>query len=112
MTIAPSRWHIAALVFVTFLLLFVMYCLSYAPLYSAVRSPNPYASLSGPQWIIYAPVDWMHDHTYLQKPLSAWAAIWGVEDDFLNASSNRRELDWQPSKKREIDEMLEGHSKK
>jgi hypothetical protein len=30
----------------------------------------------------YVPIDWLIDNTPLEKPLFAWAALWGVEDEF------------------------------
>lgn len=28
---------------------------------------------------IYAPVIWLHDHTFLKEPLEAYVALWGVK---------------------------------
>jgi hypothetical protein len=78
-----------------------LYVLSYAP---AIRLGfgtdkfNPYMMLTSPapprppgrQIPAYAPVDWLIDNTPAARPLLWWSGLWGVRDDFENASVNRK----------------------
>src|SRR5262249_24584850 len=32
----------------------------------------------GPAQMCYAPLIWLHDNTFLEKPLEAYVALWGV----------------------------------
>lgn len=43
----------------------------------------------------YAPVEWLVDHTPLEKPITAWATVWNVNDK-VQLDSLHRFIDQMP----------------
>ncbi len=84
---AIGKWGAWALVFVL-----ITYTLSYAPI---VRSRVEAGDLEvtfrmhGWDFPTYQPIDWLIDNTPFDKPLFAWARLWGVGHAFEFASSSR-----------------------
>lgn len=68
-------------------LLVPVYVLSYAPVAAImIQSAERH---HGPRWPairvaipVYAPVDWLIDHTLLAEPLFRWAELFGIGNDF------------------------------
>ena len=63
----------------------VVYVLSYAPVYRAVKGPT--VALVGwdgklrDDWqVAYDPVEWLIINTPLREPLLRWAALWGTRE--------------------------------
>ncbi|MEO5917037.1 MAG: hypothetical protein ABIS50_22600 [Luteolibacter sp.] len=57
-----------------FVLLPVLYVLSFAPIVTLVGTRYP---INGDTiHRIYDPVIWLHGHTFLQRPLKAYAGLW------------------------------------
>lgn len=91
-------WAVIALVG-----LCVLYVLSYAPVVrftGGSEEPDPWHPFAGlvpprpadsERFPIYAPIDWMIDHTPLARPLWWWAGLWGVRGDFEYAAVVRED---------------------
>jgi hypothetical protein len=97
-TTARKPW-LANLMWATALLVVVspvLYVLSYAPAVRLhlVRMDTTFFTVGvigepGP----YSPVDWLIDHTPLQRPLFWWAGLFGVREDFEGAAEYRDVVD-------------------
>ncbi len=67
--------------------LFVGYVLSYAPVvhifkYHEGLPLDDVVAVDSHDLLVYAPVDWLIDHTPLRRPLFWWAPAWSEGDDF------------------------------
>jgi hypothetical protein len=96
--------------FTTTLAAAIFYVLSYPP-YLAIRYEKPgpvaigvmgahydlddeyFAKINHP---FYAPIEWLVDHTVLEKPISAWAMICGSNDK-VQRDSLYRSIDRMPN---------------
>jgi hypothetical protein len=56
----------------------LLYVLSIGPVVAIAERTNSTQSLELLK-IVYAPVIWLHDHTFLKEPLEAYVALWGVK---------------------------------
>ena len=57
----------------------LLYVLSIGPVLKVVqRSGNTPAKRNALRQV-YAPVIWLHDHTFLEKPIEAYVGLWGVK---------------------------------
>lgn len=56
------------------LILPVFYVLSFGPVMKFTLPVDRLAVLRR----VYLPVDWLHDHTILKKPLEEYAKLWGL----------------------------------
>ena len=93
---AFARWAAIAIC----CLVVVAYPLSYAPVVrwesrrlvaEGVRDGVFYFStIDGTNLPAYKPVDWLIDNTPLDKPLFAWARVWGVAFEFETGSDSRQ----------------------
>lgn len=56
------------------LLLPLFYLLSFGPVMKFTHPSDRLVVLRR----VYLPVDWLHDHTILKKPLEQYAKLWGL----------------------------------
>jgi hypothetical protein len=78
----------------------VLYVLSYAP-FACWWSRDRPIMYAGPSWAfgtvypdgdelpLYRPADWLIDRTPIQKPLFWWAGLFGMREEFEEASAFR-----------------------
>jgi hypothetical protein len=65
--------------------LVLVYVLAEAPLFRLTGNPLPYGGV----WVLWKPVDWLADHTALDRPLQVWWRLWGREESYTLAQSIR-----------------------
>jgi hypothetical protein len=91
----PTRRAFAKLAATAICCVAVVYPLSYAPymrwdLDRACEQGWFYpVSADGEDYPAYKPADWLIDNTPFDKPLFAWASLWGVGDQFQSAARRR-----------------------
>lgn len=90
----PWRWSRWRLVTVAIPMAFVLYALSYAPWMRFERNCRrisfgayPFPTV-GP--VVYRPLDWFYDHTFLRAPFQHWADFCGVGIELEISSLIRR----------------------
>ena len=80
-----------AITLVVLLLLFVLYVLSYAPVYSRSYTGTWHFTRSVASWeFVYVPVHWLIDETPFSGPLLNWAEVWGVGQEMYWDSMRRQ----------------------
>jgi hypothetical protein len=102
MTAKPRKPLLVNLTWAGILVLPVMYVLSYAPVvrweYSRLSTIDHLVGLpmDGSDLPLYAPVDWLIDHTPLRRPFFWWAGVFGVRQQFELSATYRhlKRLDW------------------
>ena len=57
----------------------LLYVLSIGPVLKVVQSSGPNPAKRSVLRQVYAPVVWLHDHTFLEKPIEAYCGLWGVK---------------------------------
>ena len=102
MTAKPRKPPLVNLTLVGVLVLPVLYVLSYAPVvrwkYDRLPATDQFVGrpIDGSDLPLYAPVDWLIDHTPLERPLFWWAGVWGMRQQFVLSSAYRsvEGIDW------------------
>lgn len=103
MPTAPRKSLLANLTWagvLVFVFVPLLYVLSYAPFVSWWNKDRPIRFAGPSAWFgsvypdgdelpLYRPVDWLIDHTPLQRPLFWWAGLFGVQDEFEGAAAFR-----------------------
>lgn len=51
-----------------------IYVISVGPVVAMVEYMDRYRGVA---WVVYWPVSWLHDRTFLEKPLEWYSGIWG-----------------------------------
>ena len=73
--------------FVLFVVLPLMYVLSYAPVVRVCEGPDPedtttFVENPPGRYPLYKPVNLLIDHTPFREPLLSWAEVWNVRARF------------------------------